>query len=49
LVILDQTYGKDKNAGGHLDAGQVIEIASKMKRKKLYKCYKWFKRKIRKK
>lgn len=35
LVILDQTYGKDKNAGGHLDASQVIGIVSKMKIEKI--------------
>lgn len=31
LVILEQTYGEVKNAGGHLDAGQVTDIVSKMK------------------
>lgn len=31
LVILDHTYGEGYNAGGHLDAGQVTDIISKMK------------------
>lgn len=31
LVVLDQTYGKGHNQGGHLDSGQVIEIISKMR------------------
>ncbi len=35
LVILDQTYGEGKNAGGHLDAGQVTDIVSKMKAEKI--------------
>lgn len=35
LVILDQTYGKGKDAGGHLDSGQVIGIISKMKVEKI--------------
>lgn len=35
LVILDQTYGKGKNAGGHLDSGQVTDIISKMKVEKI--------------
>ncbi len=37
LVILDQTYGKGCNAGGHLDAGQVAEIVKKMKELKIIK------------
>lgn len=35
LVILDQTYGMGENAGGHLDAGQVIDIVSRMKVEKI--------------
>ncbi len=35
LVILDQTYGKGFNAGGHLDAGQVVEIITRMKDEKI--------------
>lgn len=35
IVILDQTYGEGKNAGGHLDAGQVTDIISKMKVEKI--------------
>lgn len=35
LVILDHTYGKGKNAGGHLDSGQVTNIISKMKVEKI--------------
>lgn len=31
VVILDQTYGKGYNNGGHLDSGQVIDIINKMK------------------
>jgi len=31
LVILDHTYGKGFNSGGHLDAGQFADIISKMK------------------
>lgn len=35
LVILDHTYGEGFNAGGHLDAGQVINIIRKMKEEKI--------------
>lgn len=35
LVILDHTYGQGYNAGGHLDAGQVIDIIAKMKVEKI--------------
>lgn len=35
LVILDQTYGKGKNAGGHLDAGEVADIVLRMKDEKI--------------
>lgn len=35
LVILDQTYGKGRNAGGHLDAGEVTDIVSKMSKEKI--------------
>jgi phosphoribosyl 1,2-cyclic phosphate phosphodiesterase len=35
LVILDHTYGEGFNAGGHLDAGQVIDIIRKMKEEKI--------------
>ncbi len=31
LVVLDQTYGKGYNHGGHLDGGQVIEIIKEMR------------------
>ena len=31
IMILDQTYGAGYNAGGHLDAEQVIEIINRMK------------------
>lgn len=31
LVILDQTYGEGFNAGGHLDAGQVVSIIGKIR------------------
>ena len=34
-VILDQTYGKGYNNGGHLDAGQVMDIIGKMKKENL--------------
>lgn len=33
LVILDQTYGKGFNNGGHLDSGQVVEVINEMKQK----------------
>lgn len=35
VVILDQTYGKGYNNGGHLDASQVIDIIGKMKKENL--------------
>lgn len=35
LVVLDQTYGKGYNQGGHLDSGQVIEIISEMRERKI--------------
>jgi len=35
LVILDHTYGKGFNSGGHLDAGQLADIISKMKEEKI--------------
>lgn len=35
LIILDQTYGIGFNNGGHLDAGQVIDIVNKMKEKNI--------------
>jgi phosphoribosyl 1,2-cyclic phosphate phosphodiesterase len=35
LVILDHTYGKGFNSGGHLDAGQVVDIIAKMKEEKI--------------
>ncbi len=35
LVILDHTYGEGFNAGGHLDAGQFIDIIRKMKEEKI--------------
>lgn len=31
VLILDQTYGKGYNAGGHLDAGQLIEIIERLR------------------
>ncbi len=31
VVILDQTYGEEYNAGGHLDAGEVVKIINRMK------------------
>jgi len=31
VMILDQTYGKGYNAGGHLDAGQLVEIIDKLR------------------
>ena len=30
-VFLDQTYGKDRNAGGHTDAGMVAEYVERMR------------------
>ena len=35
LVILDQTYGAGFNAGGHLDAGQVVDIIKRMKEERI--------------
>jgi phosphoribosyl 1,2-cyclic phosphate phosphodiesterase len=35
LVILDHTYGKGRNAGGHFDSGQVIDTISKMKAERI--------------
>jgi len=35
IVILDHTYGEGFNAGGHLDARQVIDIIKKMKEEKI--------------
>jgi phosphoribosyl 1,2-cyclic phosphate phosphodiesterase len=35
LVILDHTYGEGFNAGGHLDAGQVIDIIRRMKEEEI--------------
>ena len=35
IVILDHTYGAGFNAGGHLDALQVIDIVRKMKKEKI--------------
>lgn len=35
LVVLDQTYGKGYNHGGHLDSGQVIEIVNEMRDRKI--------------
>ncbi len=35
LIILDHTYGAGYNAGGHLDAGQVTDIISRMKTEKI--------------
>lgn len=32
VLILDQTYGKGCNAGGHLDADQVVETINKLKK-----------------
>ena len=31
IAVLDHTYGKGVNAGGHLDAGQVAQIAARMR------------------
>ena len=31
VLILDQTYGEGFNAGGHLDAGQLIEIVDRLR------------------
>lgn len=39
VVILDQTYGKGHNAGGHLDAVQVIEIINRMREKNIINKY----------
>ncbi len=30
-MILDQTYGEGFNAGGHLDAGQLVEIIDRLR------------------
>lgn len=35
LVVLDQTYGKGYNQGGHLDSGQVIEIIAEMRKREI--------------
>lgn len=35
LVILDQTYGKGYNNGGHLDSEQVVNIINKMREENL--------------
>jgi phosphoribosyl 1,2-cyclic phosphate phosphodiesterase len=35
LVVLDQTYGKGYNQGGHLDSEQVIEIINEMRARKI--------------
>ncbi|MGI6706659.1 MAG: MBL fold metallo-hydrolase [Clostridia bacterium] len=35
IVILDHTYGEGFNAGGHLDAGQVIDMIKKMKEEEI--------------
>ncbi len=35
LVVLDQTYGKGYNQGGHLDSGQVVEIILRMKKENI--------------
>ena len=35
LVVLDHTYGKGYNQGGHLDSGQVIEIINEMRDRKI--------------
>lgn len=35
LVILDHTYGEGFNAGGHLDAGQVINIIECMRKEQI--------------
>lgn len=34
-VVLDQTYGKGCNAGGHLDGGQVVHILNRMREEQL--------------
>lgn len=31
VLILDQTYGKGYNAGGHIDAGQLVEIINRLR------------------
>ncbi len=31
VIILDQTYGEGKNAGGHLDAGEVAETVGRLR------------------